>query len=320
VHRGCSWGDSDSDHPELERASGDRLQREAAVPGLRRFCRASRRRSRSRYSRSTSVPVRARISLFGTITRSRASPSRLFLRKLSRNSRFERLRAIAPPSRRPATRPRRSWPIPFDSAIRRNSGPSIRRPTRKALRNAAASLRRSRGDRRPVPAGRLRSDSLAPLLAASLEDEPATLGPHPDQEAVGPLPLAIVRLERPLHGSWCPWFLVASPSRPWTKLHSLRRRPPLVNRAPFLGPRSPCFSGLSCDTLHPLGRRQIPARTTALHYGFSTVVEISVQKDGRGRPAGSTCWPGAHNVFIGNGLVLVTSARSVSPGAVCRSR
>src|SRR6185369_227261 len=43
-------------------------------------------------------------------------------------------------------------------------------------------------------------DPLPPLLTPSLEDEAAALGAHPHQEAVGPLPLAVVRLEGPFHG------------------------------------------------------------------------------------------------------------------------
>jgi len=42
-------------------------------------------------------------------------------------------------------------------------------------------------------------DPLAALLAAPLQDQPTTLGPHPDQEAMGPLSLPVVGLKRPLH-------------------------------------------------------------------------------------------------------------------------
>lgn len=47
----------------------------------------------------------------------------------------------------------------------------------------------------------LRRNPPAPLLATPLQYEPAALGPHPDQEAVCPLPLSVIWLKRPLHDS-----------------------------------------------------------------------------------------------------------------------
>jgi len=40
---------------------------------------------------------------------------------------------------------------------------------------------------------------LAPFLAPPLQDQATALRPHPNQEAVGALPLPVVGLERPLH-------------------------------------------------------------------------------------------------------------------------
>jgi hypothetical protein len=54
---------------------------------------------------------------------------------------------------------------------------------------AHALVKRDTSDRQP----------LAPLLAPTLQDQATALGPHPDQEAVGALPLPVVGLERPLH-------------------------------------------------------------------------------------------------------------------------
>lgn len=42
-------------------------------------------------------------------------------------------------------------------------------------------------------------ESLPAFGPTSLEDQTTALGPHPHQKAVGPLALAVVRLERPLH-------------------------------------------------------------------------------------------------------------------------
>jgi hypothetical protein len=58
------------------------------------------------------------------------------------------------------------------------------------------------------PPGPARSDGqpLSAFLPTALENHPATLRPHPDQEAVRPLPLPIVGLKRPLHaGSLLSW-------------------------------------------------------------------------------------------------------------------
>lgn len=54
---------------------------------------------------------------------------------------------------------------------------------------AHALVTRDTSDRQP----------LAPLLAPPLQDKATALRPHPDQEAVGALPLPVVGLERPLH-------------------------------------------------------------------------------------------------------------------------
>ena len=55
-----------------------------------------------------------------------------------------------------------------------------------------------RGDKTRIPGCRLRSggEALAPFRPPAGEDGPARLGPHPDQEAVGPVPVAVVGLER----------------------------------------------------------------------------------------------------------------------------
>jgi hypothetical protein len=41
--------------------------------------------------------------------------------------------------------------------------------------------------------------SLPTFLPPPLQDQTASLGPHPNQESVGPLPLAVVGLKRPFH-------------------------------------------------------------------------------------------------------------------------
>ena len=42
--------------------------------------------------------------------------------------------------------------------------------------------------------------SLPTFLPPPLQDQTASLGPHPNQESVSPLPLAVVGLKRPFHG------------------------------------------------------------------------------------------------------------------------
>ncbi len=46
-------------------------------------------------------------------------------------------------------------------------------------------------------------ESLPALVPTSLEDQATALCPHPDQKAVCPLSLAVVRLERSLHNAGC---------------------------------------------------------------------------------------------------------------------
>ena len=82
-------------------------------------------------------------------------------------------------------------------------------------------------------------DPLAPLLTPSLEDQPAPLGAHPHQEAVRPLPLAVVRLEGPFHG----WSSRAhgtqapdGPRLPWAKAQVYSPLVFPVNRASSGGP------------------------------------------------------------------------------------
>lgn len=77
------------------------------------------------------------------------------------------------------------------------------------------------------------ADALAPLLAPPLQDQAAPLGSHANQEAMGPLSLAVVRLESPLHAG-CP----RPGGRPrWAapipdKLQGYRARWAAVNRGP----------------------------------------------------------------------------------------
>ncbi len=164
--------------------------------------RATSRRSRSRYSRSTSPRRHCAIPLFATRTRSSGGAAGLHRRNASRSSRFARLRTIAEPTFRDAASPRRAWPQSFDEATSRKRAPSNRAPTRNTRLKSAARVRRSHLRSRASggpPTGRLRSEPLAPFFAPPLEHETATFGPHPDEKAVGPLSLPIVRLERPLH-------------------------------------------------------------------------------------------------------------------------
>jgi hypothetical protein len=72
------------------------------------------------------------------------------------------------------------------------------------LRSGTQALRRSEARAHPSRplAGLSRSgrEALAALLTAPLQDELPALRAHPHEEAVRALALAIVRLERPLHG------------------------------------------------------------------------------------------------------------------------
>ncbi len=117
----------------------------------------------SRYSRSTSAWEQATISGLATSTRSTAGDSlRTLRRNASRSSRFARLRRTAPPSFRLTASPRRSRPRSLAAATRRNSGPSIRFPRRKARWNSAGERRRCAGRSRAPSAtrARLRSASV----------------------------------------------------------------------------------------------------------------------------------------------------------------
>jgi hypothetical protein len=74
----------------------------------------------------------------------------------------------------------------------------------KTASNSAPVRRRWRGRKRvgmrfAAPPRASGGDPLPALLAAALQDELAPLRPHADEEAVGALPSAVVRLERPLH-------------------------------------------------------------------------------------------------------------------------
>jgi hypothetical protein len=165
----------------------------------RRFCS---RVSRARYSASTSPSPLPPISRLATRTKSRPRiVSVLFRRKLSRSNRFALFRSTAPPTRRLVASPRRPMSNAFSAARSVNSAPSNRRPLRKALRKSAARVTLSCG-RRLVLSSRspwLGGDAPTPLLAASLQDQSASLGSHANQEAVRPLSLSIVRLKRALH-------------------------------------------------------------------------------------------------------------------------
>jgi len=210
--RRCSSAGSGNVHPRGARESLGKPQSEAEEDALADVepRLVTRRRSRFRYSRSTSPSVQALISRLGTSTRSKpGTEASLFSRKLSRSNRRARFRATAPPRRRLAAKPSRLWPQWFSAATRRNREPSNRSPFANTRRNSDPERNRSRG-RNAFPFGRaapggcanpalLGGDSLPPPLPPPLQDQSPSLGPHPNQKAVSPLALPIVGLKRPLH-------------------------------------------------------------------------------------------------------------------------
>ncbi len=159
-----------------------------------------RRRMRSRSSRSTSDCPQPTSPARATTTRSAPAPGgRSMRRKLSRRRRRARFLSTAQPARRLTARPRRSKGRPLGAATRRNRRPSRRCPRLKTASNCAPVRRRWRGRRRTRRLPASGGDPLPTLLAATLEHQLPTLRPHPDEEAVGALALAVVRLKRPLH-------------------------------------------------------------------------------------------------------------------------
>src|SRR5260221_12686231 len=136
-----------------------------------------------------------------------------------------------------------------------------------------------RSGRRPHPGSG--SDPLPPLLAPPLEHEAAPLGAHAHEESVGPLPLAIVRLEGPFHGCWLgptgprPPMGLAFPgqrckSTPLWSFLSIRPRPGVPRK---------CFSRrVPCGNLSPVAERDPPAFPRSRNRRFSTGVEISLPK------------------------------------------
>jgi hypothetical protein len=201
--RRCSSARSGSVLPAGARAPHGRPQRGGGEVAPATRAGRLMRRTLSRSSRSTSAwptPTRAARA---TTTRSTPGAGALSSRrKLSRSSRRARFRSTAPPTRRLTARPRRSKARPFAAATSRKRRPSRRAPRLKAASNSFPVRSRWRGRKRTglTPVARASGgDPLPALLSAALQDELAPLRPHADQEAVGALAAAVVRLERPLH-------------------------------------------------------------------------------------------------------------------------
>ncbi len=181
-----------------------------------------------------------------------ASPSRAPPEALAQQALGPVARSTAPPSRRLTARPSRSCSAPLSAAeaTSTKSAPSTRFPPRRTRRNSAPRRSRWRGREAPPggTAARLQAaEALAPLLAAPLQHEAAALGPHAHQEAVRPLPLPVVRLERPLHvdSSFAASGRPAGPrcvSRARAKLKSRRHWRLLSTRAPGAATSHPCLA------------------------------------------------------------------------------
>ena len=285
--RGCSSARTGSNPRRGERAGRGTCQSRGAGPARRAGAgpRAARRRRRSLYSRSTSAWEQAVISGLATRTRSTAgSPLRTFRRNASRSSRLARLRRTAPPSLRLTASPSRSWLHSLAAATRKKSGPSIRTPRRKARWNAAADRSRWGRRNRPPPSSGLGSDPLPSLLAAPLEDEATPLGPHPDQKPMGPLPLPVVRLERPLH-MWAP-FIRRSSGRAGLpvpgKAASLAATRGFCQTRGKTAPALPCPGRVPCDSLGCLEQRDLAQPFTEFRLRFPQVLK-SLCKKGPGR-------------------------------------
>jgi hypothetical protein len=205
-------------------------------------------------------------------------PTRRLRRNASRSSRLARLRRTAPPSFRLTASPRRSRPRSLAAATRRKSGPSTRFPRRKARWNSAGERRRCVGRSRAPPEGALCSDPLPSLPAAPIEDEATPLAPHADQKAVGPLPLPVVRLECPLHAG-LPSSLGPHQKRPVPgKAISLLAGTASCQTRSAFAAALPCRDPRPCDSLACLEPRDPLPTFCRVQAGFSTDVEISVQK------------------------------------------
>ena len=135
------------------------------------------------------------------------------------------------------------------------------------------------GAGRPGTAGPSGPDPLATLLAAPLQDEPAALGPHPDQEAVRPLPLPVVRLKCPLHAE-SPWPGEARGATPRlfrSKTTSLWKARAFCQMQGFWRACCSLSGGCPCDSLGGFNRRRQSLLSRIKGRRFSTGVEISVQ-------------------------------------------
>src|SRR5439155_5266371 len=124
-----------------------------------------------------------------------------------------RLRATAPPTPRPVTKPARAGPSPGStySSIRvptrprprwitsRNSRLLVMRPTRPGFGSSAGGLGSSMSGKWRDLAGwrALRRQTGATLGATAGEDPTPGPGPHANAEAVGLVPFAVVRLIGP---------------------------------------------------------------------------------------------------------------------------
>lgn len=141
-------------------------------------------------------------------TRTTSKPSRHAIsRAASRNSRLERLRCTAPPTRRDATTAIR------DSApsARSRACTTRRRPARRVLASKTAWMSRVARNRSTVvtaPAVSVSGRQLGATLAATrLDDRAAGTRLHASTESVLAGATTVVRLKGPLHGSppggWC---------------------------------------------------------------------------------------------------------------------
>ena len=165
--------------------------------------RSNRRSAGSRSAANSACPAVAAAGCARTTT---MQPSgRLPRRTLisSRRRRFTRLRTTAGPTARLTTKPTFAGSPPGTTikwalSVR----PPARRPVRVTSRNSCGRLTRDCRGSTPPPAQpgypALGGKPRAPLAAARGENRPAGAGTHPEPEAMGLSPPAVVRLERTL--------------------------------------------------------------------------------------------------------------------------
>ena len=165
--------------------------------------RSNRRSAGSRSAASSACLAAAAAGCARTTTMQ--PPGRLARRVLisSRRRRFTRLRTTAGPTARLTTKPTFAGSPPgITTKWALSFRPPALRPVRVTSRNSCGRLIRDCRGSTPPPAQpgcpALGGQPRAPLAAARGENRPAGAGTHPEPEAMGLRPPAVVRLERTL--------------------------------------------------------------------------------------------------------------------------